>query len=230
MGRLKKVYIFLLILVFSSFMYGDKCKASKNSDIFNELLKITGNQIVEIGLKAEYKTNNDGEDECRNLLSNLDLNVNSNVLINNNQNFCVEFTKENFSGYIESMSDQGDNVIVIDITKKTKENDLNDIEKKVRVAVESENVKMKFFKYVKAKLEEHDLANINEKLLKEIKAEGACNVDSLRISNGYSTVLNTNKFDPEITDGKLIDLNYILCNYSSGDYILIGTPEIIASY
>ena len=104
------------------------------------------------------------------------------------------------------------------------------MEKKVRLAIKDKNVKVKFFKYVKAKLEEHDLTNINEKLLKEIKSEGACNVDTIPISNGYSTVANTNKFDPEISDGKLIDLNYVLCNYSSGNYILIGTPEIIASY
>lgn len=230
MGRLKRVYIILLIVIFSSFVYGDRCKASKNIDTFNELLKIADSQIVEIGLKAEYKTNNHGESECRNLLSNLNLNLNSNVLINNNQNFCVEFTEENFSGYIESMLSEGDNVIVIDITKKTRENDLKDIEKKIRLAVENEDVKLKFFKYVKAKLGEHDLTNINQRLLKELRSQDACNVDSLQLSNGYSTVANTNKFDPEISDGKLIDLNYILCNYSSGNYILIGTPEIIASY
>ena len=230
MGKLKKIYVFLIILIFSSCIYGDRCKASINIDTFNELLKSTNSQIVEIGLKVEFKTNNNGEVECKNLLNNLNLNINSNVLINNNQNFCVEFTKENFSGYIESMLSEGDNVIVINITEKTKENNLNDVEKNIRLAVESENVKMKFFKYVKAKLEEHDLTSINERLLKKIKAEGACNVNSLPISNGYSTVANTNKFNPEISDGKLIDFNYVLCNYSSGDYILIGTPEIIASY
>src|ERR1035437_1517097 len=104
----KKICIFLLILTFSAFIAVDKCKASKNIDIFNELIKITNSKIVEIGLKAEYKTSNDGENECRNLLSRLDLNLNSNVLINNNQSFSVEFTEENFSGYIESMLDQGD--------------------------------------------------------------------------------------------------------------------------
>ncbi|MBC8062633.1 MAG: YwmB family TATA-box binding protein [Clostridiaceae bacterium] len=230
MARLKKTYIFLLILIFSLFIYGDKCKATKNIDIFNELLEITNGEIVEIGLKVEYKTNNDGETECRKLLSNLNLDLASKVVVNNEQDFCVKFTKENFSGYIESMLSEGDERMVINVIKKTKENDLKDMEKEIRLAVEDKAVKMKLYKYVKGKLEDHDLTSINDKLLKEIKAEGACNVDSLRISNGYSIVANTNRFNPEISGGKLIDLNCILCNYSSGNYILIGTPEIIASY
>jgi len=230
MRRLKKTYIFLLIILFSTLVYGDKCNALQNIDVFKELLKTTNNQVIEIGLKVEYKTNNNGESECRELLNNLNLNLNSNVLINNNKSFCVEFTKENFSGYIESSLSEGYNVIVLAITKETKDNDLNDIEKNVRLVLKGENAKPRFFKYVKAKLEEHDLATINQKLLKEMESEGAYNIDSLKISNGYSTVANTNRFNPEISDGKLIDINYVLCNYSTGDYILIGTPEIIASY
>jgi len=220
MVRLKKINILLLMLVFSLFIYGDKCLAYKNVDVFNELLKVTNNQIVEIGLKAEYKTNNNGEKECINLLNNLNLNLNSKILINNSQSFHVEFAKDKFSGYIESTLSEGDNVIVINIIKKTKENDLEDLEKRVSLAAQSENVKIKLFKYLKAKLSEQDLLSVNKRLVNKAKSEGAYNISSIPISNGYSTVLNTNN----------VNLNYVLCNYSSGDYILIGTPEIIASY
>jgi len=55
-------------------------------------------------------------------------------------------------------------------------------------------------------------------------------IETVSINNGLSTVAYTKEYDEKVTNNKLIDFNYAVCNYSSGRYIIIGTPEIITTY
>jgi hypothetical protein len=58
----------------------------------------------------------------------------------------------------------------------------------------------------------------------------ASNIGTVEIDNGYSTVAYTRKYPVMKNDGKWIDFNYAVCSYSSGNYVIIGTPVIITTY
>ena len=96
---------------------------------------------------------------------------------------------------------------------------------------------IKYFQYLKAKIlvsstdsGVSDIYNINKTIINMLKTHGTENIETVSINNGLSTIAYTKKYENKVNNNKLIDLNYAVCNYSSGRYIIIGTPEIITTY
>jgi hypothetical protein len=75
-----------------------------------------------------------------------------------------------------------------------------------------------------------DIYEVNEKIIKLLESHSTKNIETVNINNGLSTVAYTKNYDAMVNNNKLIDFNYAVCNYSSGSYIIIGTPEIIITY
>jgi len=232
MDKYKKGIILLILCFLLVVLYNNKSKASGNIDLFNQIIRTSNSKIVENGIKVEYLSSEKKEDECKRVLNNLSLdNAEIRSLTSNDEFFYLEFDSKEIEGYIEGKKyDKKSNKIVINITEKININDLKNLNSKVKIAIGNNTKESKQYQYVKAELSNNNLDEMNSKLAKELKAGGATNIESLNINKGQFTVANTYRYKPTISNGKLVDFSYALCNYSSGNYIIVGTPEIITSY
>ncbi|MGH4138505.1 YwmB family TATA-box binding protein [Clostridium sp.] len=213
--------------------------AKDEFDLFDEILIQTKSKIVEYGLETTFKTQENPKEICNKLIDKLELD-NSEIKLNvvENDNFyCIDFLGKNIKGYIESSKYSNEEVVTINISKIGSENDLQSLKSKVSNCIGDREENIKYFQYLKAKipytatkLGVKDINLLNEKIIKILKSHGTENIETVKIYNGLSTVAYTKKYDEKLNNNKLTDFNYAICNYSSGSYIIIGTPEIITTY
>ena len=213
--------------------------AREEGNLFDEILSQAKSETVEYGLKTCFKTEEEPKEVCNYLISTLGFNSEE-IKLNSSENenfYCIEFSGKDVQGYIESQEYKNENIVKINISKLGNENGLVLLKDKVRDAIGYKGTDIKYFQYLKAKIENADqnpimvnISIINQSIIKVLKSHGSRNIDTVSINNGLSTVAYTQKYDEIIINNKLIDFNYAVCNYSSGMYIIIGTPEIITSY
>ena len=213
--------------------------AQEKVNLFDEILLQTKSKTIEYGLKTSFKTKEDPKEVCNYLIQNLGFD-NSELIIKYYENedlYGIEFSGENIKGYIEALKYNNEDVITINISKIGNENDLESLKNKVNKSIGNRGENIKYFQYLKAKMLENsanvgneDIYGVNERIIKILKSHGTKNIETVNINNGLSTIAYTKKYDAKVNNNKLIDFNYAVCNYSSGRYIIIGTPEIITTY
>lgn len=213
--------------------------AQERFNIFDEILLQTNSKTVEYGLTTVFNTREERGQICNYLINNLKLNGKA-VKLNiskNSDSYCIDFSGINSQGYIEAIKDNDVNDITINISRVSDENGLIPLKSKVSASISNRGKNIEYFQYLKAKIgtgsanvKIKDIYGINEMILKVLKFHGTKNIETVRLNNGLSTVAYTGQYDEKVINNKLIDFNYAVCNYSSGNYIIIGTPEIITTY
>jgi len=239
---MKRKSIVLLSIVICLIILQINVKLSNAEDkvnLFDEILLQTKSKTVEYGLKTSFITDEDPKEVCKNLIGSLELN-NSEIKLNiveNKDSYCIDFSGENVEGYIEALKYNNDEVVTINISKIDEENNLQLLKNKVSNSIGYRGENIKYFQYLKARILDSSvnegiehIYSINEKIIRILKTYGTENIETVNINNGLSTVAYTKKYDQKVNNNKLIDFNYAVCNYSSGRYIIIGTPEIITTY
>lgn len=232
-GKMKKKSIILKGLLISTIillMTGFSL-TKKNSDIFEDILKRTNSCPEEYGITAEFTTDENRENICDDILKMLDFYDGwyTNTL-NTEQAYCVEFRKNNVSGYIETMHYENHSIVTINIIKKDNKNSLEELKNKLQECLEDKKVTVKYYMYLKSKMPNDNIDLTNKEILRTLKEDGATNINTISLQNGYSTTAYTKRYDSIESNGEKIDFNYAVCKYSSGSYIIIGTPEIMVIY
>jgi hypothetical protein len=226
----KFIIIVLFILVsFSSSNYKPSL-ADGEVNLFEEVINTVDGKVSEYGIKAVFETDKDKESYCLELLKKLEITGGNINIIKEDKFYCIDFNNNNTKGYIESMSYDNHNVVTLNIVQIDAENKLQELEKKVETAIGKKEKEVKYFKYLKAQFSSRDKSEVNRDIASMLKKHSAVNLDTVQIDNGYSTVAYTKKYLSMKNNGKLIDFNYAVCSYSSGDYIVIGTPVIVTTY
>jgi hypothetical protein len=226
-----KAFILLIFMMvslgdFNSNLY----LASKKPDFFREIVTLTEGKVVEYGVKANFQISEDGEDYCLELFKKLNIeNADINV-VKGEKFYSVEFNNNEFKGYIESTSYDNHNVVTLNIVQYDNEYRLVELKNRVSIAVGKDEKEVKYFDYLKAQVNKDGTEKVNNDIAELLKNNNASNIDTIKIDNGYSTVAYTKKYPVMKNNGKLMDLNYAVCSYSSGDYVIIGTPVIITTY
>jgi hypothetical protein len=213
--------------------------AQEKFNIFDEILLQTNSKAVEYGLTTVFNTREERGQICNYLINNLKLNgkaVKLNISKNSNS-YCIDFSGINTQGYIEARKNNDVNDITISISRTSDENGLIPLKNKVSASISTRGKNIEYFQYLKAKIgtgsanvKIKDLNSVNEMILKILRSHGTKNIETVRLNNGLTTVAYTGQYDEKVINNKLIDFNYAVCNYSSGNYIVIGTPEIITTY
>jgi len=213
--------------------------AQEKSNLFDEILLQTKSKTVEYGLKTCFKSGEGRKEICNYLVQVLELN-HKGIKLNSSENendYCIEFSGKNVEGYIEALKNENANDITVNISRVGNENGLVSLKNKVSAGIGNRGKNIKYFQYLKAKIGNNtenskvdDIYDINKKIIKILKFYGTENIETVSINNGLSTVAYTKGYDEMVSNNKLIDFNYAVCNYSSGRYIIIGTPEIIITY
>ncbi|APC38790.1 YwmB family TATA-box binding protein [Clostridium estertheticum] len=213
--------------------------AHENLNLFDEILIQTKSKTVEYGLKTCFETQEDSKEICNYLISKLNLDNKKTILTRteNKDYYNVDFSSENANGYVEALKYKNKSLITINISNVSNENGLAFLKNNVSASIGSRGKNIKYFQYLKAKVEEtsenggeNNTNVINRKIIKILKSCGTENIETVNLNNGLSTMAYTRKFDEKVINNKLIDFNYAVCSYSSGKYIIIGTPEIITTY
>jgi hypothetical protein len=226
-----KAFILLIFMMvslgdFNSNLY----LASKKPDFFREIVSLTEGKVVEYGVKANFQISENGEDYCLELLKKLNIeNADINV-VKGDKFYSVEFNNNETKGYIESTSYDNHNVVTLNVVQYDNEYRLLELENRVSIAVGKDEKEVKYFDYLKAQVNKDSTEKVNRDIAEFLKNNNASNIDTIKIDNGYSTVAYTKKYPVMKNNGKLMDLNYAVCSYSSGDYVIIGTPVIFTTY
>ncbi|MBU3143131.1 YwmB family TATA-box binding protein [Clostridium sp. CF012] len=213
--------------------------AQEKVNLFDEILIQTKSKTIEYGLKTSFMTGEDPKQVCNYLIQNLGFDIKEIKLTNSESedSYCIDFSSENLKGYIEALKHNNEDVITINISEIDNENGLESLKDIVTKSIGNRGENIKYFQYLKAKMPEistnvvnEDIYGVNERIIKILKYHGTDNIETVSINNGLSTIAYTKKYGSKVNNNKLIDFNYAVCNYSSGRYIIIGTPEIITTY
>jgi len=239
---MKRKSIALLCIILSLIILQINVKfsnAQEEVNLFDEILLQTKSKTVEYGLKTCFKTDEEPKQVCDYLIQTLEID-NKEIKLNSiekEDSYCIEFSGENVQGYIEALKCNNEDVITINISKMDNENGLVSLKNKVNDSIGYRGKDIKYFQYLKAEMQGidtnkviEDIYSVNERVIKILKSHGTENIETVNINNGLSTMAYTKKYDEKVYNNKLIDFNYAICNYSSGRYIIIGTPEIITTY
>lgn len=225
----KCLIVFMFMFMFIMCLTLTNSYANKNKDIFNKVIQKKYGTIEEYGAKISFKTSENMEDACLKIFQKLKLN-NGDLTITKDKNYYRIDFKNSSSGYIEGQTYRNKNIITINIMRKSKDYKLSEIQKSIEGTI-GNNSKLESLKYVKIKLDDkYNLNSINNQILGMLRDDNSKNIKTVKIKNGFDSVAYTGIYDPLLDDGKCVDFNYAVCRYNSGNYIIMGTPEIYISY
>ncbi|MFL0250480.1 hypothetical protein ACJDT4_08610 [Clostridium neuense] len=218
------VILFILALITNTYVV--KISAETNEDYLNNALKRTNSTIEEIGVDTKYNTNTNGKKECKTWLEVMKFN-NKRITIDDGKNYCVEFNNKQLSGYIESIKKASNYDILIHVKLLTDKNIINELKRKV---IKPINYKSVSYIYIKAKSKIKNINIINNNIKSYFIKKRAKNLKTTRMNKILSTTLYTGKYDYIFDDNKKVDLNYAVCKYNDGNYVIIGTPILNINY
>jgi hypothetical protein len=201
---------------------------AKETDLFDEIINKTRSNVVEYGVSSSYITN---DMEIQDTLRTLGYYDSNNTKISENADiYTIDFIKGNVSGFIQATNENNQIYVTIDVREKSTVNNINMLKKNIENAVDKKYKNVKYYFYLKSKVTENNLSQVNDKINKILKNSGAKNIDTVEINNGFSTVAYTKRYETVKNNGVLMDLNYAVTSYDSGNYIIIGTPTIKETY
>lgn len=202
----------------------------KNVNVFNEIVTELQGNIEEYGLRTVIHTKEESEAYCLELLKKLNIKEAVTSITKEDSVYSIEFNGDDTYGYIENMNYDNYNVVTINIAKKANINGIDDLKELIERALGENHREAKYFQYLKAQFSNKDIYKANESIETLLKQYGASDIETVEIENGYSSTAYTGKYPPVKTGGRHIDFNYALCSYTSGSYVIIGTPIITAAY
>jgi aldehyde:ferredoxin oxidoreductase len=220
----KTIFVSISILVIGYSFFNNRRK-----DLFSEILKATNSEIVEFGIRASFRTNIKEEIILRRLLKEFsfeDLNTLKDIMEDKhyNKNFGNNFA----NGHIQIEKENNENVIIIDV--KSSKYDINHLKNKISTVADNKAVRVKYWPYIKARTSNENMEYLNEQIIQILKNRDIKDIDSIKIENGYSTVAYTRLYDAIENGGRLMDFNYAVTSYSSGNYIILASPLITFNY
>ncbi|WP_138203916.1 YwmB family TATA-box binding protein [Haloimpatiens lingqiaonensis] len=225
------IMFFITIILALGIVNNYFCESKNNSGLFSEIISKINAHVEEYGIITSFSTEKDPKKVCKAILENMAPKVNYKEIASN-ELYCLEIHDENIKGYVQGKKYNGQQVISVNILCKSNENNCEGLKAKIKNSIKiiESNPKNKYFCYLKAKIDDGNLATVNEEISKILQKDNVKNVESTKINNGYSTCCYTGKYDPILVNGKLVDFNYSVCKYGLRNYLIIGTPQIILDY
>lgn len=231
MIKRKRTVIFLIVTIviinFNIFL----SQAKERTDVFNEILSITDSNIVEVSITTTFKANKNYDYYYENLLLLLREYTTSieEKTIYDNSNY-REFKFDKIYGYIEKTCYKDETLITINLVEKTNENKLEDLKGVLDKVLSEHAYNVQYYRQVKSMLEEKNLQTINYSIINALKNKKAIGLNTVKLNNGYSTICNTKNYVAKRVNDELIDFQFAVVRYSSGNYLIMGTPEITLAF
>jgi hypothetical protein len=222
--------MFLIVLIMLSYSKDINVVADKYSDVFTRVSEITEGIPEESIIRVTFREDNLLDEYYLNLLDKLKLGTLSEFTIHNIRENGLEFNNKNLSGYIESMRYDNYNVVIIQISIKSSSNVLSELKKKMLEAIGEDKKDFQCYQNLKIRTFKDDIKEVNNDITELLKTLKSRNIDTIQMENGFSSVANTKRYNSIVNNGKQIDFNYAVCTYTTGNYVIVGTPIIITAY
>ena len=233
---MKKIYLIMISFYIVAFIVSinkDVSYASRQNDLFTQILSDTKSQVEEYGVKVSFKVDNNNEKQCVDILEKLGVMDNEGInvdVLKNNYQYSIEFRSKESSGYIELNNENGENFITIYIKENKSVNNLPELRYKVETAIGEKAKDNKYFQFVKAKTELTSDTEIRNTIVNELKGRDAKGIDTIKLDRATSITALTGEYEPMKVGNTFVDINCAICSYDSGRYVIIGTPVIMESY
>lgn len=200
-------------------------------DVFNEMLEAIQGKTVEYGITAQFDSSQPGEKAVNELFYKLDSITKLNKSYSNDgENYFIEFCGNSINGYIESIPYGDHNIIKINIVKKDSRYQLNELKNNMSYVLKNVQTKIRYFEYIKAKVENNNIDNCYKKAIAVLRNIGDDDIRTGILENGYTATTYTGQYECIYSNGKPVDFNFAIVGYTTGTYIIMGTPEIMETY
>lgn len=230
MKKLRWVIVLIMMLIMWEYKFPMYSQANEKVDMFSEIINKTGTQVMEYGVQASFSTQNSGEEVCKSILKRL--NYDKNIKINmekDDDNYYIEFSNPIVEGYISSVNSDNYNIISINIKEYNHKNKLTELKGRIKESI-GYNEKVVFFEYIKGKTINSNMKELNRQIIGILKSFNTKSIKTVEINNGLSTTAYTHQYSELNVGGEFIDFNYALCNYDTGNYVILATPVISITY
>lgn len=230
MKKIRWVNVVIIMLIIWGYKFPIHSKANEKVDMFSEIINKTGVQVMEYGVQASFSTQDSGEEVCKSILKGL--NYDKSIKINmekSNGNYYIDFSSSMVEGYIYSVNSDSGSVISINIKEYAHKNNLTKLKTRIKQSVKSTEG-IVFFEYIKAQTNNSNMKQLNNQVIGILKSFNTKKIKTIEINNGLSTTAYTHQYSELNVGGEFIDFNYALCNYDTGNYIILATPVISIAY
>lgn len=229
--KIKKIIILnVIILVFTYSIFNAK-------SIDNEFSSIIGNldcEIKEYSVVGQFTTDIFSKDKLDNIIKLLECNLGKldYKIVRKDNLLYLNFFNNTFSGDLEVYPDNKS--YTVKLSCYLKEDNLNYLKiDKLKVKISSilsqfDN-KIDYSQCIKVKLKETS-EECKENILDRLKENKLTCINTVKIYNGYSIVANLGSSNDRNIYGTNIDLQCAIVDYSSGCYLIMGSPEITLAY
>ncbi|MDV4151599.1 hypothetical protein R0131_12240 [Clostridium sp. AL.422] len=215
---MRKYLKLLPILTFVLLIIGTvPVKSEPISDDFYFLEEEINNygMFIENGVRIEYSTNNNIEDEIQSVKNNIEKQFKGQVNIDKNT---IAVTDEYRDIKVVVWQDMEDTKVQISYVNYNNKQLTNQLMKEIEQIQNFAAKKIKYFNFLKVKIIEERKQNILDLLMKNVKE---------------NTLEELNVFNGKVSKGRLIDgskINFSFMTYDDEEYLVLGTPVIFVTY
>lgn len=233
---MKSYKIFIAVVFFVlSFISSSYNPYACMDDPISNILKVSDATVCEVGTTFSFYTYKCDRSIVANQIFNLLQKTEqfSKKVSYNKMLYKIEFYGYKKQGYIDVIKCEDKYMVKIYLLTKEKTGDIKSLHKQIDSIVSKNQFIVEnasYYDYIKGALKNNKLYMLNSKIIEILNQNNANNINTIKLENGYSTVAFTGKYKRISNNGHYIDLNYALCNYNSGSYIVIGTPVIMETY
>lgn len=208
-----KMCTFLVFILFFCYKNAYPIEYSSNRIYLNEETLVKYDELSEVGVKIEYYINDKTVNEIERL--NKELLENYKMICLNSSENSLEFYDKNKLIHVFGHDKEKESKIEIEIISNNKEKNYKLMEDLTHLQ-NSNGSKIRYFQYIKGKINSVDSGINNIKNNSNLK-----NIEIIEIYNGYVGTAEYNKRNK---------ISFAINNYDTGCYLIIGTPEIFATY
>ncbi|NEZ47437.1 hypothetical protein FDF74_09545 [Clostridium niameyense] len=233
MNVLKNKYFKMIFpLVFILFLlFKNCCYATNKQDLFNKIKMETNSSLVEKGCTIKFSTSFDDKRIIKDITDCIILcNIKDIKLQCDGNYYCITMCNKEIEGNIYINKESLNNLVEIKITSLKDSSNFKNIKNSLEKYIKNIDNDKVIYEYCKLKTSDKSISKTNEGILNILKNCKAKNIETVKLNSGYSTICYTGNYKPIVSNGKAIDFNYSVCRYNSGNYIIIGTPQINITY
>ncbi|WP_017413505.1 hypothetical protein [Clostridium tunisiense] len=229
--KFKAVIVLILTLIIlvinSSFIY-----VQGQVDMFEKLLSNSNIEVSEYSVTATFNSDSQGMNACKEIIRKASTTLGEmEYTVNDEDEFSnIIFSNEIYKGSITSTPYKDKNIVVITVIKKEKENRTKELRSKLSEILSHVNSRITYSQCIKGKILNNNLDEVNNFVMNELEQSKAKNINKAKLYNGYSIICNTNLYDSKKVGTMDVDFHCAVVKYSSGCYLVMGTPEITLDY
>lgn len=229
--KFKAVIVLILTLIIlvinSSFIY-----VQGQVDMFEKLLSNRNIEVSEYSVTATFNSDSQGMDACKEIIRKASTTLGEmEYTVNDKDEFSnIIFSNEIYKGSITSTPYKDKSIVVITVIKKEKENKTKELKGKLSEILSHVNSRITYSQCIKGKILNNNLDEVNNFVMNELEQSKAKNINKAKLYNGYSIICNTNLYDSKKVGTMDVDFHCAVVKYSSGCYLVMGTPEITLDY